>query len=187
MATRFASTFRGSNQQRLVGAQVSGLKPLLRRLKVLPERMQRRVLRPAVTKASTPIVKKARRIAPVGDGTTPDGRDRKHLAKTITKTRAKLSRKTGSVMVVLGPAKGEAPHSHLVHDGTQPHDIVLTRPLSLGRVTLPAGFVIRHPGARAQPFLSDAVAATRTQSQRILKQSIAKGIDKQAALLGQRK
>lgn len=183
MAERFASTFRGSGLSRLVGARVTGIKPLLKRLRQLPDRAQRRVLRPAVTKASTPIVKAARRLAPKGTGLTPSGRDRPHLGKTITKTRAKLYHKTGTVMVVIGPEKGQAPHSHLVHDGTQPHAIVLTKPLSLGRVTLPAGFVIRHPGAKAQPFLADAVDATRAQSQAILRRSIVAGIEKQTALL----
>lgn len=183
MATRFASTFRGSGSQRVVGAEIAGLKPLLKRLKVLPERSQRRVLRPAITKAATPIVKAARRLAPKGTGLTHSGRERRHLGKTITKTRAKLYRRTGTVMAIIGPAKGEAPHSHLVHDGTQPHAIVLTKPLQLGRVTLPAGFTIPHPGAKANPFLSRAVDATRAQSQAILQRAIAAGIEKQTALL----
>jgi HK97 gp10 family phage protein len=140
-----------------------------------------------VTKAATPVVKAARRLAPVGEGLTPSGGERKHLSKAITKTRAKVYKRTGTVMVVLGPEKGEAPHSHLVHDGTQPHEIVLRHPLQLGRVTLPAGFVIRHPGARSQPFLSDAVETNRNKSRSILKRSIASGIEKQTALLARRK
>jgi len=163
--------------------RVSGIKPLLKRLKQLPDRAQRRVLRPAVTKAATPIVKAARRLAPKGTGQTPDGRDRPHLGKSITKTRAKLYRKTGTVLVVIGPEKNKAPHDRLVHDGTKPHSIVLTQPLQLGRVTLPAGFVIRHPGAKAQPFLEQAVDATQSQSQMILQRAIAQGIEKQTALL----
>ena len=63
---------------------------------------------------------------------------------------------------------------------------MLTKPLSLGRVTLPPGFVIRHPGAKSQPFLADAVDATRSKSQAILRRSIAQGIEKQTALLARR-
>lgn len=172
---------------RTQSVRIDGIKPLLKRLQQFPDRVQRRVLRPAVTKASTPIVKKAKRLAPVGEGLTPDGRERPHLAKTITKTRAKLSKKTGSVVVVVGPEKNKAPHSHLVHDGTQPHDIVLTKPLQLGSVTLPAGFVIRHPGAKPNPFLHNAIEATRNQSSQILQSTIGKGIEKQAAILAKRK
>jgi HK97 gp10 family phage protein len=167
-------------------ARIEGLKPLLRRLKQLPDRTQRRVLRPAVTKAATPVVKAARKRAPKGTGLTADGRERPHLGRSITKTRAKLSRKTGNVLVMIGPEKDKAPHDHLVHEGTEPHSIVLTKPLQLGRVTLPPGFVIRHPGARSQPFLSEALDATRTQSQSILRRSIAQWIEKQALLLTRR-
>lgn len=172
--------------RRNIPVKVEGLQPLLKRLQALPDRMQRKVLRPAVTKASTPIVKKARRLAPVGEGLTPDGRERPHLGETITKTRAKVSKKTGSVVVVVGPERNKAPHSHLVHDGTQPHTITLTKPLQLGRVTLPAGFVMNHPGSKAQPFLTDAVAATRSRSESILRQSIASGIEKQTKALAAR-
>ena len=169
---------------RTTSVRIDGLKPLLKRLKELPPRVQRHVLRPAVTKASTPIVKTAKRLAPEGEGLTPDGRERPHLKKTITKTRAKLSRKTGTVVVVVGPEKNKAPHSHLVHDGTVPHTITLTKPLQLGRVTLPAGFVIHHPGSKANPFLSNAVEANRSKSQGILKREIRAGIEKQAKQLG---
>ena len=172
---------------RLVTAKVEGIKPLLKRLRQFPDRTQRRVLRPAVTKASTPIVKKARKLAPVGEGLRPGGQPRKHLAKTITKTRAKLSRRTGTVLVVIGPEKGQAPHSHLVHDGTAPHKIVLTKPLQLGRVVLPPGFTIQHPGAKANPFLANAAAATKSQSEAILRREIGRGIEKQARILAQKK
>jgi HK97 gp10 family phage protein len=163
--------------------RVSGIKPLLKRLKQLPDRARRRVLRPAVTKAATPVVKAARKLAPKGSGLTADGSERPHLGKTITKTRAKVSPRTGNVVVVLGPEKNKAPHDHLVHDGTEPHSITLTRPLQLGRVTLPAGFVIRHPGAKSQPFLTEALDAARSKSQAILRRSIAQGIEKQTQLL----
>lgn len=162
---------------------IEGLKPLLKRLKTLPDRIQRKVLRPAVTKATTPVVKKARKLAPVG---IEEPEERAHLAKTITKTRAKISKRTGSIVVVAGPEARKAPHSHLVHDGTAPHKITLTKPLVLGRVTLPAGFVINHPGTRPNPFLTDALDAVRSQSNGILKREIAAGIEKQAAILGKK-
>lgn len=168
---------------RNVTVKIKGLKPLLKALKQLPDKLQRKVLRPAVTKASTPVVKTAKRLAPVGAGLTPDGRERPNLKKTITKTRAKVAKKTGTVYVVVGPERNKAPHSHLVHDGTAPHDITLSKPLVLQNTVLPAGTVIHHPGAKAQPFLADAVEATRSQCQQILQRSIAAGIEKEAAKL----
>jgi HK97 gp10 family phage protein len=171
---------------RTTTTRIEGLKPLLKRLKQLPDRAHRRVLRAAVTKAATPIVKAARKLAPQGTGLSASGEARPHLGRTITKTRAKLSPRTGNIVVVLGPEKDQAPHDHLVHEGTKPHSIALTKPLQLGRITLPAGFVIRHPGAKSQPFLTEALDATRSKSQAILRRSIAQGIEKQAALLARR-
>lgn len=159
--------------------RVTGLKPTLAALALFPEKLQRKVMRPAVSKAATPVVKKARKLAPLGAGLTPSGAERPHLRKTITKTRAKISKRTGSIVVVVGPEKNKAPHSHLVHDGTAHHDITLKKPLVLGRVTLPAGFVIRHPGARAQPFLTDAAAACRSQSLSIMRRELVAGMKKQ--------
>lgn len=101
---------------RFTTTRISGMKPLLKRLKQLPDRAQRRVPRPAVTKA-------ARKLAPQGTGLSADGSARPHLGKSITKTRATVSPRTGSVLVVLGPEKNKAPHDHLVHEGTKPHSM----------------------------------------------------------------
>jgi HK97 gp10 family phage protein len=168
---------------RLATVKVKGLKPLLKRLKALPPRVQRKVLRPAVTKAATPVVKAARQNAPAGTGLTPDGRERLPLKKAITKTRAKLGKKTGTVYVVVGPKKHAAPHSHLVHDGTAPHDITLSVPLVLQNTVLPAGFTIHHPGAAPDPFLANAIDATAGQAQQVLRREVGKGIEKEARKL----
>lgn len=163
--------------------KLTGMKELQKALKQLPDRIQRRVLRNAVSKAATPTVKKARQLAPVGAGLNPDGTERPNLKKTITKTRAKLSKDGNAVYVVSGPERKKAPHAHLVHDGTKPHEIVLTKPLVLQNTVLPAGFVIQHPGAKPQPFLADAVEQTRSQAESILQKAIAAGIEKEAAKL----
>lgn len=169
--------------RRTVETRIEGLRPLLKRLKRLPDRAQRHVLRPAVTKAATPVVKGARRLAPVGAGLTPTGRERPHLAQTITKTRAKWYPKSGAVLVVIGPEKNKAPHSHLVHDGTPPHEIPITKSFQLGNTFIPAGFVIEHPGAKANPFLASAIDAARPQSEAILRREIGRGIEKQTQIL----
>lgn len=167
----------------LASMRVEGIRPLMKRLKMLPARVQRKVLRPAVTKAATPVLKDAKKRTPLGTGIDPDGNERPNLKKTLKKTRAKLSKKGGGVYVVIGPEAGKAPHSHLVHDGTDPHTITLTQPLVLQNTVLPAGFTIQHPGAQPQPFLADAVEAQARTSQAILKREIGKGIEKEAAKL----
>lgn len=163
--------------------KVTGIKPLMKRLKMLPARVQRKVLRPAVTKAATPVLKDAKKRTPVGTGIDPDGQERPNLRKTLKKTRAKMAKRSGAVYVVIGPEAGKAPHAMLVHDGTAPHQIVLTKPVLLQNTYLPAGFTIYHPGAGPQPFLADAVDAQAANSLAILKKEIAAGLAKEAAKL----
>lgn len=164
----------------LMQVHADGLKPILKRLQRLPERNRRHAIRPAVRKASTPVRKVAKRLAP--KGTAVDD-NRPPLRKTITKTSVKWQRPTDTFYVVVGPEAGKAPHAHLVHDGTRPHEIILTQPLILGGTFLPAGFVIQHPGSRANPFIARAAEATRSQVQSILRKSILENIDKQVAKL----
>src|SRR5690606_9552615 len=93
-----------------VSVQVEGLDEVQKRLRRLPERAQRHVMRPAVRKAGTVVAKVARRLAPKGDGLKPTGQPRTPLRKTIKSTSVKWYRKTNTFAVVLGPEKNKAPH-----------------------------------------------------------------------------
>lgn len=161
--------------------RVVGLKTVLKRLGKLPERIQKKVMRAAVRKAATPVVRAARQRIPKGSGLKPDGTPRKNLKQTITKTSVK--RYGNTFAITIGPEKWKGLHAHLVHDGTQPHGIPLNESLVLGGTFLPAGFVIDHPGSQANPFLEQAVNATRKQVQDKLRQEILAGIEKQVKAL----
>lgn len=162
-------------------AKVEGLKPVLRRLEKLPERSRRHAMRPAVRKASTPIRKAAKKLIPRG---TREGTDNYPPLNKTLKTVARWHKPSETIYAVTGPELKKAPHSFLVHDGTQPHEIILSQPVQLSNgVFLPAGFAIQHPGARAQPFMTEAVEATRSKSHQILKKSILENIDKQVKKL----
>lgn len=165
--------------------QVEGLPEVLRRLKLLPVKLQKKVIQQATGRACTPIVKQARKDAPVGDGRNPDGSPRQHLAKTINK-RVKTYR-NGNVVGIIGPIKNAAPHDHLVESGTKPHDIKLGKPLVFGSTILPAGFVIKHPGAKATHFLAKAFIRSRGRAQDIMEAAVAVGIEREAAKLGKSK
>lgn len=167
----------------MIHAKVTGLKEVLKALKKLPEQARRHAVRPAIRKASTPIVKAAKKLIPKGKGLNPDGTARKHLKQTVTKTPVKLHKQSGTLYIVIGPEKDTGFHAHLVHDGTQAHDIVLKKPLNLGGTILPKGFVIHHPGAKANPYLANAVEATRSKVLGILQREILAGIEKQTAKL----
>ena len=162
--------------------RVTGLKPLLKALKVLPEKAEKKVLKSAVSKAATPVVKFAKKLVRLGDGLNPDGTQREHLRNTITKTSAKIY-KNGTVMVVAGPKAKAAPHAFLVDLGTKPHLITLTKPWG----KLPAGYVIHHPGAKAQHFMRRAGEAVGPQSQAAMEKGIAVGIEREAAKLASKK
>jgi len=167
---------------RSADVEVKGLRAVLRALKKLPESARGRVIKSSVSKAATIIVKAAKKLVPLGDGLKPDGTPREHLRNTITKTRAKVY-KNGSIVVTIGPRFRAAPHSHLVDLGTKPHDITLTKPW----LNLPAGTVIKHPGAEAAHFMDRAVAATQTQATAKMESSIASGIEREAAKLAGKK
>lgn len=160
--------------------KVEGLKPVLKRLNKLPERARRHALRPALRKASTPVRKKARKLAPRSGN---QDENRTPLNKSIVKTSVKWHRQSDTLYVVVGADYKKAPHAILVHDGTDPHEIILKEPLNLNGVWLPAGFIINHPGSRPQPFLDDAVQQTQSKVQGILRDGILQGIEKQVQKL----
>ena len=192
---------RSSGLQRTVSVHVDGIRGVLRALEKLPEAYRNRAVRPALLKATTPILKAAKRLAPLGSGKKPGGQPRDHLRKTLAKVGPKAYGKFKTLVVVIGPKAKQAPHSHLVHDGTKPHEIKLSKMLLLDphskadrkaakktgarlvHTVIPAGSVIHHPGSKANPFLANAINATRAQSFIILKRGLKDGIEKQAARL----
>lgn len=108
-------------------------------------------------KAVTNVVRKhARRLAPRGKGPAVNskGNKRKRLAQSI-RTRILKKGMDGAVYAT-------APHAHLVHGGTKPHNMAAKG----ARVFKIGGHIIRtkslhHPGAKAQPFLTDAAEQSR--------------------------
>lgn len=116
------------------------------------------------------VAKDARKLAPVGRGT-----GKKKLRRTIRYS----VRKRG----LEGPVRATAPHAHLVHDGTKAHWIrsregrVMVFGVA-GRIVLTRA--VRHPGAKAQPFLERALERNTSEIGRILAAAAREGIDKEA-------
>lgn len=162
--------------------KVDGLDAALRRLKLLPDRVNRKVMRSAIGKACTPVVKAARKFAPVGDGLKPDGTERKHLKDTMTKRVRTYS--NGTVVGIVGPKSKAAPHAKLVELGTDPHDILMSKDVILKNgVRIAAGTVIKHPGAAASHFLQNAFESVKGQVQDVMETAVAVGIEIEAARL----
>ncbi|MBM3187096.1 MAG: HK97 gp10 family phage protein [Chloroflexi bacterium] len=75
-----------------------------------------------------------------------------------------------------GSVYSKAPHAHLVHDGTAPHPTFSPGGKMLqfkGRSgDLIRGKQFEHPGARAQPFFTQARDDTRDEVEQIMKQTM---------------
>lgn len=122
-------------------------------LKLAPE-TRKKVLR----EGARVIALEARRLAPDSG--------RKHKNK-LNKTIGYRARRNGLEMAVVVTA----PHSHLVHDGTRAHTVT---PTSLEAARRGWRFYhgsmspIAHPGARSQPFLTDAGENKRAEVEEVL-------------------
>lgn len=80
---------------------------LMRRLtKQLGPKLAKKVLRKGVNASATPVLKAARRNAPVGEGT---------LKKSLSKRTRSYP---AAVATIVGPKSKAAPHAHLIEFGT---------------------------------------------------------------------
>lgn len=148
--------------------KVEGDETLIRALKAFPDKLARKVLRKAGSKAATPVARAARKLA---KPTSPT------IAKAIG-TKVRLYPKTGRLFVAVGP-KRDTPKSptghnpsktaHLVDRGTKPHALRV-----YGRVR------IVHPGARPRPFLEPAEKQSEAEVKRIFIKELHDGVERTA-------
>jgi HK97 gp10 family phage protein len=113
-------------------------------LEELAPKTRRKVMRPA----ARVVALRAREIAP------DSGRSHK---RKLNKSIRYQTQRAG----LEGVVAAKAPHAHLVHNGTKPHDIAIPRENP--------HTIAHHPGAKAQPFLIDAAEQTRDEVERVLR------------------
>lgn len=137
--------------------KVGGLDEVKAMLKGLPEQVQRRVIRPALTKATKPMLLAARRLAP---------RETRALSKSLVRIMRTYV-KTGTILAVIAPKQQETLllvrtssysqkpqkvnpkfYAHLVHGGTRPHT------LKKGDKLARSGAMARAANARGQKNLA---------------------------------
>lgn len=113
-------------------AKIGGIEEAKNELKGLPPKLARRVVRPALTKATKPALMMAKRTAPS---------ETKALGKSIARKIVTYT-KTGNIVAVIGPKRGPtqmlirpssfskkpqkvnpAHYGHLVHDPVRPHSL----------------------------------------------------------------
>lgn len=131
---------------------VTGLAELERRLRAAPEAIERKFGRTALAAAARVVRDEARQCVPVDSGALRDS--------VRTSSRAGKGTAGPSVQVKAGGrVRGKSVrHAHLVEFGTAPHEI---RPKGAKSLFI-AGVMrtlVKHPGARARPFLRPALDA----------------------------
>lgn len=143
------------------GMKLEGDKALERKLRTLGERVQRRVLRSAVSAAATPTLKSARQKAKKQSGLL-----KKSLGKKIVtnKKRQSVTAIVGARKEVQGAHQGKprqaSRYSHLVEKG----------------------FINEHgEHVPPQPFLHPALAETQSQSEAVMRQKLSEGVVREAA------
>ncbi len=128
---------------------IRGLPDLEKRLRELPEKLERKILRQALRQGANVILRDARARVPVKSGA---------LQKSL---RVSTSARRGQVRakIVAGSnKKGGAFYAHIVEGGAKAHVIKgrKGKRLAFGaKLIYPTQ--VRHPGARAQPFLRPAL------------------------------
>lgn len=141
-----------------VAAKLIGATAAIAVLRDLEFAARRRVVQAATRAASAVVVAEVRQEAPVGQ----TGQLRKQLKASL-----KFARSIGTVIATIRSKatksqrtkKTTAWYTRLVVGGTKPHDIHTSLAFALNT---PHGFFrhVRHPGARPNPFMDRAAAAS---------------------------
>lgn len=140
--------------------QLFGDKALTRLFEGLGERVQRRVLRSAVTAASTPVNRAAKARAPKQSGLLKKSLGRKVVTNTKTQTvTAVIGPRTNIVGEFKGKKRKPSRYAHAVEKGF---------------VDAAGNFV------PPKPFLNPAMAATEAQAVGVLQDKLAAGVEREA-------
>ncbi len=128
-----------------MSVEITGMKALQKKLKRLPPKLQRSVVRKAVNAGSQEIVKAARREAPVRS---------KNLKRALGK-KVKTDKTKQHITAEIGARRGKnGAHLHLVHEGVRAHLFGVGKLLRIGNNVFMGP--IQHPGSRPNPFLKRA-------------------------------
>lgn len=154
-------------------SQVLGMDELLKNLKTLPDKVQKRILAGAVRAGAKPIIKEAKSLVPTEDG---------NLKKSIGVTKFKTRKKT-LVWFQVSPrtdGKYDGWYGHFVEYGTYAeldHPMVRQRTGKLGQRR--AKIVASGFGLKPRPFLRPAFEKEGENSIKAVKEYIAKRLDKE--------
>ena len=103
-------------RQRLFSIDDARLQELLANLRILPEKVQTKVMRQAGRKSAQTVLGSIKSVTPKARKKTKRFAHRPHLRDVMA-----IKQKTykGRTVYIVGPKSGQAPHAHLVEFGTQ--------------------------------------------------------------------
>ena len=168
------------------GIKVEGMDQLVGQMKRVMQTAAGQDIEEALLEAAREIRGEAARRAPIAPYATKRfGADRPpgDLKKAI---RAAKGKKYKTFMQAFTfTFQKDAPHAHMVHDGTKPHWIrgkkflrIAGRAFAwLSRVGDQVRTKVFHPGSRPNPFLADAVKAKRRSIKKLLETRVKAAFD----------
>ena len=168
------------------GIKVEGMDQLVGQMKRVMQTAAGQDIEEALLEAAREIRGEAARRAPIAPYATKRfGADRPpgDLKKAI---RAAKGKKYKTFMQAFTfTFQKDAPHAHMVHDGTKPHWIrgkkflrIAGRAFAwLSRVGDQVRTKVFHPGSRPNPFLADAVKAKRRSIKKLLEARVKAAFD----------
>lgn len=142
---------------------VTGLGDVQQFLDQLPAKIQKNILRGAMRAAAKVPLAVARETVPVGppsgEGARLYGGHRGALKESLRISTRSRGTVVSAKVIAGGKTKSGADtfYAHMVEGGTKPHDIKPRRHKSLFFAGLMRD-IVKHPGAKAQPFLGPALS-----------------------------
>jgi len=175
----------------ILSLKADGFKATLLAMKILPAKVQKKLMGAALRSGAKPILQSAQARAPKSTG----------LLEFSLKIRRPERMKPHEQIVLVAPdvkrvgGHGEKPwkYAHLVELGTKPHRIVPraergTEALAFqGRAGLTVVKGVDHPGTEAQPFLRPAFDANVERAETLVAKSLRRGLKREARKLVRQK
>lgn len=145
-------------------ADILGAEALVRKLRAIDAKMERRIIRRALAPAANLVRQAIRAEAPRGK----TGKLARSVRITDVKVREAGVRRTVGVLV-----KPRTRYTHLVLMGSKPHAIAAKgRSLRVGPLLF--GARVQHPGARANAFIGRAIDRVHVRATELVREGLAK-------------
>jgi len=180
MARKPSTSFKQLSHGGDVRISITGDRRLIRKLDRMPAKVVKRVLRPAMSKGIQQIKKKLKSTAPKGDTSDParddDGDPRKRLKRAF---KHQVKNRGNVIFARTGLGKGFS-WAHVLHTGAEPHMIQSRRGRLLRLSDGTTVRAVRHPGFKANPFVTIALRTTGEAVRRAIIRRAWEGIKKEA-------